>query len=458
MHSSIYSFRLSIISILLSINLVACGGSGGASSNSSPASNPTSTNPTGSVDNPLGPILPGAPANTDLERSMAIAAGILARQQPDGSWLFDNEGKLTTLTDAYQGQAGILQFLCLLYQRNSDPILRRSIENGANWLKNQNIEQIGPSLFSGQAGVAYVYLTLADTLHSVEWRTLAIRIAEKIQHDQTQLSGPGDMISGHISSGLFFLKLYSVTQEQRWLLVARDIADQSLSKAVKTSNGLHFETDIGGGKRVTYPGFAHGSAGAGYFLLALSQQLQSSSDSAIRQMSSRYSQSAKEIAQWLRSIALKNNELINWYRRDPDQLSTLQNQWCHGAPGIGLFFTKLYEVSGDPADLQMAIEAAKTVTKLSHTGTSLCHGLTGNAQLYLRLYRLTGDASYLQQARTTADQLWASRNTQLHYPSWMGEDGSQRIHNASLMTGNAGRAYFFLQMDAPQQLAMPFLE
>lgn len=436
---------------ILCISVLFLSACGGGSGGSNAGITPVSVTPETIINNPTGPIPPGAPTSSDLERSFAIAAGIIARQQANGAWQFDNEGKLITLTDAYQGQAGILFFLCRLYQSQPHPEVKKSIQAGATWLKNQKMDNDGPGLYSGLAGVAYAYLSLYESLKEPEWLDAAISIAKRIENDQTQLtSAPADMITGHVGSGLFFLKLYAISQDQRWLNVARIKADESLTKATPSGGGIKFESTLGGNEKLTYVGFAHGAAGAGYFYASLSQSLGTSDE--------KYKKAAQDIATWLRSVITQDGTGINWYRREPDQKSILQNQWCHGAPGIGLFFTKLYEITQNPQDLVMSKEAAATVVRLGHTGTSLCHGTTGNAQLFLRLFRLTGDTSYLQTARTIAEKLWLSWDRSLHYPSWMGDDGSIRIHNASLMTGNAGRGYFYLQLSDPQKIAMPFLE
>lgn len=447
------NWNYSVFSILLFFALSACGG--GENNSTSSVNNTVSTDTSTTTDainnNPIGPIAPGTPYASEVDRAFAIAAGIIARQQTNGVWMFDNEGTLTTKTDAYSGQAGILLFLARLYQSKPHPDIKKSMLAGANWLRAQKIENAGPGLYTGQAGIAYAYLELAHSLQEPVWLEAAIAIAERLETDQTQLAtAPADMISGHVSNGLFFLKLYQHTQQPRWLQAAKNKADESLSKAVRSGAGIKFETAISATDKRIYTGFAHGAAGVGYFYLRLSQSLGISGQA--------YKNAALDIAAWLRSIAIRNPDGINWYRREPDQMNQQINQWCHGAPGIGLFFAKLYEITQDAQDLALAKEAAATTLRLGHTGSSLCHGTTGNAQLYLKLHALTGDATYLQAAREVGSKLWASWDQHFHYPSWMGEDGSQRYHNASLMTGNAGRAYYYLQLSNPQQFPTPFLE
>lgn len=439
--------------------LIACGG-GGANSgsvaqvqNTTGVTNNTNNNTSGAGNadnNPIGPIAPGAPINNDLDRSFAIAAGIIARQQANGVWNFDDEGRITTPSDAYYGQAGVLLFLAKLYQRQADAEIKKSILKGAAWLKEEKIESLGSGLFTGQSGIAYTYLELYKTLQEPMWLETAITIGKRLENDQTQLnSAPGDMISGHVSSGLFFLKLYSVTQDVRWLNAAKNKANESLTKAVNSGAGIKFESQFGNNK-VAYVGFAHGAAGAGYFYAKLSQAMGFSGEP--------YKKAAQDVGRWLRSIATRSEGGLNWYRREPDQLNEQQNQWCHGAPGIGLFFAKLYEVTQDQEDLSLAKEAAASMLRIGHANTSLCHGTSGHVQLLLKLYGLTNDDSYLRSARQIGDNLWTSWDKSFFYPSWMGEDGSKKIHNASLMTGNAGRGYAYLQMVDPKNAAMPFLE
>lgn len=437
-----------VLCLLTIISVVACGG-GGASSANNTVIPPVQVS--GPDNNPIGPIPPGAPIKTQVDRAMAIAAGIIARQQADGSWWFDDEGKIKKVHDAYSGQAGILIVLARVYQKENHAAIKDALNKGVAWLRAQDLRYTNAGLYSGKAGIAYAYLEVYQALKDPQYLNEALALANDISDNTLSLqNAPGDLISGHVGSGFFYLRLYELDKQTKWLEIAKKKADEALRYATTTPAGLLFPTLLTQQNAVIYTGFAHGAAGAGYFYLRLAQ--------ALGEQGKPYLKAAQSIGSWLRAIAKNEPKGINWYRREPDQMSSLLNQWCHGAPGVGLFFAKLYELSRDPQDLVIAQEAAKTTHALGHSFSSLCHGITGNAQLYLKLYQLTNDDNYLKLANDVGEQLWASWDKQFHYPSWKGEDGSHSYHNASLMTGNAGRAYFYLQLDQPLRLAMPFLE
>jgi lantibiotic modifying enzyme len=133
-----------------------------------------------------------------------------------------------------------------------------------------------------------------------------------------------------------------------------------------------------------------------------------------------------------------------------------QMTWCHGQPGIGIFYAELHRLTTRAAHLAMSVRcAASTEAAAEFTGNACqCHGLSGNAQLLLKLYRETGEAVWLERAQRFGELAWARRFMHSWYPAWPSGDGVN-VDNPGLMTGTAGIAWFYLQLAGGGRLPMP---
>lgn len=442
-----------LIALAVLLTSLACSLSCGSDPSAAMIGTPP---PVGSTEdlNPLGPVPPAAMYPTSLDRAFGIAAGILARMkatEAGGTWVCeDASGKLSSPATAYEGTAGVLIVLARIQRVHPHPEVEKALRTAGQWLKAQG-QGLGPGLHVGKAGLGWALLELYETLGDRAWLEAGLAHAAEVAADSTQVLGsPGDLIWGHAGQGFFLLKAWRVSGDARWLRAAQQKADESIAQATVQGEGFKFMTVIGPQERVCYVGFAHGAAGTGYFFCRLAEALGSDGRP--------YRQAAEKVGAWLQAIAIENSSGLNWYRREPDQMNEQQNQWCHGAPGIGLFFAELHRQTLNPEHLRIARRAAETTLRLPQSMSCLCHGTTGNAYLYLKLYGITGESVYLDQAKAVGDRLWATWDRGLHHPSWMGNDGSQVRHNAGLMTGNAGRAHFYLSLSDPARWPMPFTE
>jgi lantibiotic modifying enzyme len=133
-------------------------------------------------------------------------------------------------------------------------------------------------------------------------------------------------------------------------------------------------------------------------------------------------------------------------------------QWCHGPPGIGLFYAELHRLTGSAAHLDTAVRCAAAMdAEREHASACQCHGLAGNAQLYLALHRRTGDAAWLDAARRYGELLWERRLRGTEFPEWTSGDSS-RTHTPSLMTGTTGVGWLYLQLARAGALGAPGLD
>jgi hypothetical protein len=165
---------------------------------------------------------------------------------------------------------------------------------------------------------------------------------------------------------------------------------------------------------------------------------------------------AREAADSLAAHARPDRGGLNWPRFADEAVAT-SCQWWHGAPGVGLFYAKAYEVLGDRTHLETAEAAAERTFAYGDVrgNPSQCHGLAGNAELFVELHRLTGAPRWRERAHDFARRALAYRTAWPDGDTWQGnEPGSA---SPAFMDGAAGAGHFFLRLLDPVGVAMPLL-
>lgn len=400
---------------------------------------------------PVTPPPPPPPPDlhTARERAFSAVAGLMAAAEPYGDavrWRVRQEVH-GYRTDLYSGQAGIVTFLAEAHRLQPSAELRSLVERGGRYLL-QAPPMPSQSLFEGNAGTAWALLTLHDVLGDRVWLDAALARTPAIANATGTFSG--DLIAGASGQGLYLLRLHERTSDPQWLTAARRLADGMLARAVPAEGGIKFPSFVlQDGRTVFYTGLSHGAAGAGYFLCRLAGALPGAERAA-------YTDGAEAAAAWLKAIAISEGTAVNWYRREPDQLGVRQIQWCHGAPGIGIFYAELHRVTGSAAHLDMAKRAALTVEHggVQHGFSALCHGVAGNASLFIKLLRETGDPAWLAKANGFGEEVWSRRLQNTAHAAWSSADGFN-TNNPGLLNGTAGPAWFFLQLAQDGRLGFP---
>jgi hypothetical protein len=410
------------------LGVVACRDASGPADAEKPPEKPPEEPPREPPDYP-----------TAADRALGVAAGLVARAEAvDGGVRWRVTGSTAYPTTLYDGQAGLLTFLAEAYRFRPDPDVRRVMEDGGRWLRAQPREG-SRSLYEGSAGRAWAFLSLHEALggHDAPWLAAALELAPDVAREPGGLIG--DLINGTPGQGLFLLRLHIATGDDRWLDAAADLADAILDRAQPVGDGIKFPSIVlADGRTVFYTGLSHGAAGAGYFFCRLAELLPPA-------RAGRYLDAAQAVAVWLADLAIHHEYGVNWYRREPDQMNTQQVQWCHGAPGIGIFFAEAHRVTGHADYLVMARECARTVDAIRLWNACQCHGLAGNAELFMKLHAVTGEEEWLEFARDFGDRAWTRRFLHSYYPAWPSGDG-HNADNPGLMTGNAGIGWFYLQL------------
>lgn len=397
---------------------------------------------------------PQPPYPSAADRAIGVAKGLVSEAEPvsDGlRWAVVDGGAHTYPEDLYSGQAGVLSFLAEVHRFRPDPELEEALRLGGAWLRARPPANSN-ALYEGNAGRAWAFVSLHEALGGPStWLDEALGLAAPFAQALDGL--PGDLINGWAGRGLFLLRLYRVTGDARWLDDARTVADRMLETAVSSGDGIKFPSfTLADGRTVFYTGMSHGSAGAGYFLSRLADALPESEGAG-------YVASAMSVAAWLAGIRRTVGQGVNWYRREPDQTDQHQIQWCHGAPGIGIFHAELFRVTGIEAYLETALLCATHVFAQGgqHAFPVQCHGVAGNAELFIKLYRTTGHPEWMERARAFEEIVWSRRYRDLYYPCWPSGDGNNR-NNPGLMTGTAGVGWFYLQLAMDGEFGGPITD
>jgi lantibiotic modifying enzyme len=125
---------------------------------------------------------------------------------------------------------------------------------------------------------------------------------------------------------------------------------------------------------------------------------------------------AKEAGLWLDSLAVKNpaSGAIRWpiSLESPNSFLTGLDR---GAAGIGMFYLRLWDVTGDPHYLEQALGAAifidERYSRGDFFGPDWLAGAASGGTFALELFRRTGDRSHLNLAKKAASFLINTANT-----------------------------------------------
>jgi lantibiotic modifying enzyme len=187
-----------------------------------------------------------------------------------------------------------------------------------------------------------------------------------------------------------------------------------------------------------YLGLAHGAAGIG---LALAELAAATGEA-------RFAEGAARATDLLLAEASPSRDggLI-WPRNVGERPAAFQ-AWCHGAAGIGLFFSRLSRIIPDSRYREAAEGAARSTAAAldARTSAGLCHGLAGDGGFLLDMYKATGDESFLGGARRAAHRL--DGFAVAASPGWY-RDEHRGGRLPGLLRGSAGIGSFLLRLGNP---------
>lgn len=400
---------------------------------------------------PAAPAQPTAPAERFLDAAARIGDRILAATVRSGArhscWR-SNHSSMNgqPVRDVYCGSAGIALYLCALSAETGRGDLLEEALRCGTWLRETGPpvprQTAMPGLYFGDCGAALLYLELFGLTGDGDWLDRARAVGA--QAGAAEIRSP-DIMTGLAGIGLFQLALWRASGDADALERARACARELIDRRLPDRPAWRFpdDFDIFGGAE--YPGFAHGSAGIGYFLAeclraGAGARADADGDADVSAL-------CREIADWLVELAepaLADGSGLTW-RVDEAPGSPCMCTWCHGAPGIIRFLLLAHEVTADDAHLDAARRAASMVAQgAPWIGTTQCHGLAGNLEALLDVYLHTGDADSLAAAAELGDSLRAYETP----TGWQSDELSTGC--LDLMVGEAGVGAAFLRLANPR--------
>jgi hypothetical protein len=159
------------------------------------------------------------------------------------------------------------------------------------------------------------------------------------------------------------------------------------------------------------------------------------------------------VAAGRRLLELGEREAVGRSWKMDRKFPRVMPNFSHGTAGVAFFLARLYELTGDDAFLDGALDGAHHLLSIADTTNSgcriyhhtpdgrdlyylgWCHGPIGTAQLFMKLAQVSGDAHWTDWARRCAESVRSSGIPEQTTPGFW--------NNVSLCCGSAGVASFF---------------
>ena len=386
-----------------------------------------------------------------LTAAQSVADSIAAQARPAvGGARWETRsytGKSQYSTAVFGGSTGVMFLFADLFRVTADPKAREVAEAAAMWVERQSKSALRDSnadagLYFGISGHGLMCLHLYEATRRERW----LRDAQARGRAAARASWPdAHVLSGSAGSLIFLLRLYQTAADQG-VLDAAVRAGAHIARTVERDEaGARWDWRREDQIRFS-AGFVHGASGIAY---ALAELWRFTGDDALKSL-------VYDAWRWIEAVALKDDRGICW-NRWPGDPHRPRVQWCHGAPGIGLFAARAAEIFGDD-DLRRFAERCAHATLVAgdvRNNPSQCHGLAGNAELFIELARVGGDDSWMSHARDFGEAAAAYREDRKGEVRWPGDEPGN--YSPDFMLGSSGLGHFFLRLAHPEEVQMPLM-
>ena len=386
-----------------------------------------------------------------LDLAMSVADYVASKAEPTEAasrWsTLSYFGKPEYSPEVFSGVAGIVLFLADLGRITGGQTYLDLARGGARWIDETmqaNHGGIGPykGFYSGFSGHGLAMLHAGQAAGDGDLVTRALARADALS--QTTYGGL-ELMWGAVGAGIFLLRCFQETARPRYVDEAVRAGTYLLDKAEAEGDQLKWSIKLG--RSATYQlGMAHGAASIGYFLAEL---YRFTSDECFRD-------GALGAARWLQSNAVATGYGVGWPSH-PEDVESPRFQWCHGAPGIGLFFSRTHEITEDGSCREWALRCGESTYSAGdiRRNPSQCHGLAGNGELFIELARITGDGQWTAKAQQFG--VLAAEYGEGDPPNrrWRSDEPGQ--FSPDFMLGASGLGHFFLRLARPDDVQMPLM-
>jgi tRNA A-37 threonylcarbamoyl transferase component Bud32/mono/diheme cytochrome c family protein len=353
------------------------------------------------------------PASPDQVLSEAVEAGLeLVHQtdwdQRDWPWPSKWASPLFHPACFHTGTAGVTRYYLDLWAATGDQQWVAHADELLSWTLVNHPFIAGETPTGLHFGVASLPWLLTETAEAAEASRAGV-----LRDQAAVLSGAlaglasdsSDLTHGLAGIGLGQLAANRPEQAGR-------IAAQLLAR-VQHRDGLPVWLR---GDEYSY-GYAHGSAGIGYFLLRAAERL---ADPSLHQV-------AIDIAHRLVGLGLPtaSGAGLSW-RSGPTSDQVPWTHWCNGAAGVGSFLLAAAKADGDPELAAAARRAGRAISHGRGYGScGRCHGLAGDGDYLVQLATAEQDQEFWQAAGRIDRRLEALKIRRGAAWKWPDESGSE---------------------------------
>ncbi|MGQ0777463.1 MAG: class IV lanthionine synthetase LanL [Pseudonocardiales bacterium] len=281
------------------------------------------------------------------------------------------------------GAAGVLGVLTRYFELTGDQRLPEVITTAGQWLaRRMEVDaKRPPGLYFGESGIAWSLYEAGRAVGDDRLVEHALAVAGTLP---VSAENP-DLTQGTAGIGLTFLHLWLRTHDETFAQQAGKAADELIASASEEPSGISWGAPPGSEWRLAgerYHGFAHGTAGVGYFLLAMALATGRPDCLAL----------ANRAGETLLANTTLTQGAALWGSRVGDDPTA--PYWCHGSAGIATFLTRLHHATGDDRYAKTADLSAQAVIENSWRGVlGQCHGLAGNGDFLLDMADLADPAN-----------------------------------------------------------------
>ena len=344
----------------------------------------------------------------------SIVADTDSAFDPDALWPaeeWDGWEAPHPLKDLYVGASGVIWALDALRRRgfaetslDLTSAARRTLaawRDAPDYSQWPDVPARAPSaLLLGESGPLLVAWRLEPDAELAD--LLLARVRENIDNEAVEImwGAPGTMLAARA--------MLDWTGEERWADAWRESAEAVWE--ARDADGLW--TNRLYGETFRSLGSPHGLVGN---VLALRQGELLARD--------RVERLERETAAILERLAVTEDGLANWPRREGGDVNDPRLQWCDGAPGIVASAAPYLSEELVVAGAELTWQAGPPGME---KGPGICHGTAGNGYAFLKTFERTGDELWLERARRFAVHALGQIERRGHgrYSLWTGDVGA----------------------------------
>lgn len=359
-------------------------------------------------------------------------------QSPDSKEDFTDYPMLTPKS-LYGGSAGVGLFYLRLYQatRNEEYLeeaksaakeiietdegvsfYERTLNSKASGSKLVHVKNMpgwAAGYYNGPTGGGYFIIKLYELTQNDEYKNYAVKVADDLlsaakKSDEGIYWSEQNDLCGDAGFVTYLADIYKLTGDKKYLEAAVSFGNFLLSKGKSAPNGGKYWnvvdlTIIDFPKDVFWVNNAHGTSGVGWIFAIL---YKISKDE-------KFLEAAREAAKYIEGIAVgdENAVLVPYLdslERGPSTkfyyLST-----CHGPAGTSLLFHLLYKITGEKEYLDWVLRLSRGIIKAGAPeifsrgywqSQALCCGTPGLLEHFVSVYKLTKNTEFLEYAKRAA--------------------------------------------------------